>query len=126
MSFPAMKSFFSALLAFSVFFSCHAADTDWRQAAREYLKEQNFAPIEIKPGARSAADLAKTRWAWMQRMLLPQFEKHLAQWPQQAEAARSFVKQALLAKGGRNRIGKGEGGGAAAAVAGRVGGVGVA
>jgi hypothetical protein len=72
------------------------AEDDWRQAAREFLKEQDFAPIEIKPGTRSEADLARERWTWMQRVLLPPFEKHLAQWPQQAEAARSFVKQALM------------------------------
>jgi hypothetical protein len=100
MSFPAMKLIFTLLPAFAAMFSCHAADTDWRQAARDFLKEQQFAPIEIKPGARSAIDLAKVRWAWMQRVLLPVFEKNIAQWPQQAEAARSFVKQALLAKAG--------------------------
>ncbi len=100
MSFVAMKTIFPLLLAFAAIFSCSAADTDWRQAARDYLKEQQFAPIEIKPGARSASDLAKVRWAWMQRMLLPVFEKNLAQWPQQAEAARSFVKQALMVKAG--------------------------
>jgi len=95
-----MKTIFPTLLAFAAIFSCHAAETDWRQAARDYLKEQNFAPIEIKPSARSATDLAKTRWAWMQRMLLPVFEKNIAQWPQQAEAARSFVRQALMVKAG--------------------------
>lgn len=99
-----MKSIFFLLAAFAVIFSCHAAETDWRQAARDYLKEQDFAPIEIKPSARSATDLAKARWAWMQRMLLPVFEKNIAQWPQQAEAARSFVKQALMAKAGHPEV----------------------
>ena len=100
MSCVAMKSIFTLLPVFAAIFSCNAADTDWRQAAQDYLKEQQFAPIEIKPGARSASDLAKVRWAWMQRMLLPVFEKNLAEWPQQAEAAHSFVKQALMVKAG--------------------------
>ncbi len=64
------------------------------------MAEQGIAPIEIKPGTRFEADLARERWAWMQRVLLPPFEKHLAQWPAQADAARSFVKQALMARAG--------------------------
>ncbi|WP_395742973.1 hypothetical protein [Prosthecobacter sp.] len=85
------------LLAFS---HATAADTDWRKAAREFMAEQEIAPIEIQPGTRFEADLARDRLAWMQRVFLPPFEKHLEKWPAQAEAARSFVKQALMANAG--------------------------
>ncbi|MDP1586824.1 MAG: hypothetical protein Q8M07_03675, partial [Prosthecobacter sp.] len=93
-----MKSFYSALFVFTAIFSCGAADTGWKEAAREFLAEQNFAPIEIKPGTRLQSDLNRERWAWMQRVLLPAFEKQLEKWPAQAEGARSFVKQALMAQ----------------------------
>ncbi|MDI1314149.1 hypothetical protein [Prosthecobacter sp.] len=74
------------------------ADDDWRKAAREFLKEHHFAPIEVKPGTRFQSDLSRDRWQWQQRVLLPTLEKHLEKWPSQAERARSLVKQALLAK----------------------------
>lgn len=75
-----------------------AADDDWRKAARAFLVEQNFAPIEIKPGTRFQTDLSRERWQWQQRVLLPTFDKHLEKWPALAERARGFVKQALLAE----------------------------
>ncbi|HRH98676.1 MAG TPA: hypothetical protein PLB55_22220, partial [Prosthecobacter sp.] len=95
-----MKRISLPLLCLTVVFPClaTAAEDDWRKAAREFLKEQDFASIEIKPGTRFEADLARERWDWMQRVLLPPFEKHLEKWPAQAEAARSFVKQALMAQ----------------------------
>jgi hypothetical protein len=57
MSFMSMKSIFSLLAAFVMIFSCHAAETDWRQAARDYLIVQDFAPIEIGPFARALAQV---------------------------------------------------------------------
>ncbi|MCF7784978.1 MAG: hypothetical protein K9N47_02590 [Prosthecobacter sp.] len=93
-----MKKFFPLLWTMAALSHAGAADTDWRQAAREFMAEQDFAPIEIKPGTRFESDLARERWAWMQRVLLPPFEKHLVKWPAQTEAARSFVQQALMAK----------------------------
>lgn len=77
-----------------------AAETDWRKAAREFMAGQDFAPIEIKPGTRFETDRARPRFAWMQRVLMPAFEKHLEKWPQYADAARSFAKQALMIKAG--------------------------
>lgn len=74
-----------------------AAEDDWRKAAREFMAEQKFAPIEIKPGARSQADPSRERWTWLQRVWLQPLEKHLAKWPAQAERVRGFVKQALMA-----------------------------
>lgn|GEM_PF-1365256 len=95
-----MKKIFPLLLPLAALAHAAAADTDWRKAASDYMAEQDFAPIEIKPGTRFEGDLARMRWAWMQRVLLPPFEKHLTQWPAQADAARSFVKQALMVKSG--------------------------
>ncbi len=73
------------------------AEDDWRKTAREFMAAQDFAPIEIKPGSRSQADVSRDRWAWLQRVYLPPFEKHLAKWPAQAQQARDFVQQALMA-----------------------------
>lgn len=75
-----------------------AAEDDWRKEARDFLAEQDFAPIEVKPGTRFQTDLSRERWQWQQRVLLPVFEKHLEKWPALAERARSFVKQALMAQ----------------------------
>lgn len=96
MSCPAMKSLFLAL-SVAWLATPLAAEDDWRAAAREFMAEQHFAPIQIKPGSRSQADLARERWAWMQRVYLPPLEKHLAKWPAQAAQVRSFVQQALMA-----------------------------
>ena len=97
MSFQTMKKILLLLWTLAVLAHASAAETDWRKAAREIMAEQEITPLEIQPGTRFKADLARERLAWMQRVLLPPFEKHLAQWPAQAEAARSFVKQAFMA-----------------------------
>lgn len=94
------KKVLELLLILSVLASAKAADTDWRKAASELMAAQEFAPIEIKPGARTEADAAGERWAWMQRVLMPHLEKHLSVWPDHADAARSFAKQALMVKAG--------------------------
>lgn len=91
-----MKKILLLLLSVAAIYPLPAADTDWRKAAREFMAEQDIAPIEIKPGTRFEVDRARDRWAWMQRVFLPPFEQHLTKWPRQAEAARSFVKQALM------------------------------
>lgn len=91
-----MKSIFLLMLLMPV--ASATAEDDWRKAAREFLAAQKFAPIEIKPGTRFQTDLSRDRWAWMQRVVLPVFEKHLEKWPAQAERARGFVKQALMAQ----------------------------
>ncbi len=91
-----MKSIFLLMLLMPV--ASATADDDWRKAAREFLAEQKFAPIEVKPGTRFQTDLSRERWQWQQRVLLPVFEKQLEKWPQQAELARKFVKQALMAQ----------------------------
>lgn len=93
-----MKLLLSLLLACMALTPGVFAEEDWRKAARDFLAEHQFAPIEIKPGARSQLDLNRERHAWMQRVLLPPFEKHLAQWPEKTERTRSFVKQALMAQ----------------------------
>lgn len=59
-----------------------AAETGWRKAACKFMAEQDFAPIEIKPGTRFETDRARPRFAWMQRVLMPAFEKHLEKCPQ--------------------------------------------
>jgi hypothetical protein len=91
-----MKKTFLRLWMFAALTHATAADTDWRKAAREFMAEQNFAPIEIKPEAPLFSAYQRERWAWLQRILLPPFEKHLEKWPEQAGAARSFVQQALM------------------------------
>lgn len=75
-----------------------SAEDDWRTVAREFLDDQNFATIEVSPKSRDESARSRARWIWMQRVLLPPFEKHLAQWPQHTGQARQFVSQALMAK----------------------------
>ncbi|MCB1275891.1 hypothetical protein [Prosthecobacter sp.] len=96
-----MKLNLTPLLCIAAFFPCLAvAADDWQKEAREFMAAQNFAPIEIKPGTRFESDEGRERWGWMQRVILPPFEKHLEKWPAQAAAARSFVRQALMVHAG--------------------------
>ncbi|WP_395744864.1 hypothetical protein [Prosthecobacter sp.] len=89
------KIFWSWLLVLGVLPA--AAEDDWRPAARQYLKEHDFAPIEIKPGTRFQADLSRERFQWQERVMLPVLEKHVEKWPAKAEQVRSYVKQVLQA-----------------------------
>lgn len=99
-----MTKIFPLLWMLAVLPQAFGAETDWRKAAREFMAAQEMAPIEIKPGTRFEADLARERWTWMQRVFLPPFEKHLAQWPAHAAAARSFVTQAFMALHGHPEV----------------------
>ncbi|WP_395742972.1 hypothetical protein [Prosthecobacter sp.] len=88
------------LLTIAAMTSVSAEEAGWRKAAREFMADQGFAPIEFKGEIPAFSDYERERWAWLQRILLPPFEKHLEKWPAQAEAARSFVKQGLMLKAG--------------------------
>lgn len=95
-----MKKIFLPLLILAALAHASATEKDWRKAALEFMNEQRFAPIEVNEGTRTELEKSRKQYEWMRRVLLPPFEKHLATWPAQAEEARRFVTQALMAKAG--------------------------
>jgi len=99
-----MKSILILLPVLAAIFPCNAADEDWRKAALEFMREQRFAPIEVKDGTSCELEKSREQHEWMKRVMLPPFEKHLEQWPERADEARRFVTQALLAKTGHPEV----------------------